>query len=168
MVTAIPAPPFTPYGRTFAVPGRQPSHEAVIDPDSLGAVIRDARKRLGESQETFGDAVGLTQSQVSQLERGSVRTPQLDTLRRIADHTGIEAGYLLELARWPGAFRRGIPADLAAALDALDENGLDAVLVFARIVAGDDADDHGLSSSDARRIRTYARDVARRRTRPNA
>lgn len=150
-----------PMGTVIVVPVR-PSDIASADPDSLGAVVRAAREAMGESQTTFGAAVGLTQSQVSQLERGATRTPHLETLRAIADHTGIEAGYLLELGRWPGAFRRGVPAELGEVLRDLDELQTEALITFARIIAGDEPRDHGLSDAEAKRILNYAHHIMQR------
>lgn len=150
------------FGSVVYVPKQKPTHEADLDPDSLGSVIRHARKGKGFSQAELGYLVGLTQSQVSQLERGATAMPHLDTLRAIAHHTGVEPGYLLELARWPGAFKRGIPAELADVFRDLDELQTEAVVAFARIVAGDDVDEHGLSDADVTRIRNYAHHIMQR------
>lgn len=141
------------------MPGQPPTHEADVDPDSFGSVLRAIRKQRGESQGVFGAAIGLTQSQVSQLELSKTKTPNHLTLRRIAAHTGIAPGYLLELAKWPGAFRRGVPAELADVLNGLDDEQTEAVRIFAGIVAGDDPGNHGLSEADAQRIRNYAQEL---------
>lgn len=131
------------------LPAQSPTHESDLDPDSLGSVIRLARKALGQSQEAFGSAIGMTQSQVSQLERGAVRTPQLETLEAIAAHTGLEKGYLLELAHWPGAFRRGIPTEFAQDLSRIDDGQRDAVFSLVRYLS---RDGHELSKEEMARV----------------
>ena len=109
---------------------RQPSHENQLNPETLGAVIRQRRKELGMTQEELGDQSGINQSQVSHLERGSIRMPSLELLRRLADALNLPAGYLLELAHFPGAFRRGWPDYIAEGVERLPESEKEAFFAY--------------------------------------
>jgi transcriptional regulator with XRE-family HTH domain len=67
----------------------------VATPESeLGQRIRDARQALGLSLRTVGDAAGISQSFLSQVERG-VASPSVAALVRIADAVGRPVAALL-------------------------------------------------------------------------
>ena len=52
-----------------------------------GSIIRTARRRCGLSQAEFADRAGVTQSVVSDYERGR-RDPTMSTLQRLVGATG--------------------------------------------------------------------------------
>ena len=62
----------------------------------MGAKIRRARKRMGLSQESFAELLGLSAAFVGHIERGT-RVASIDTLRRICKATGLSADNLLEV-----------------------------------------------------------------------
>lgn len=64
---------------------------------ALGEVIRAERKRVGWSQEELADQTGLNRAYVSDLENGR-RTPNLDTLARLANAFGMKLSKLLVAA----------------------------------------------------------------------
>jgi transcriptional regulator with XRE-family HTH domain len=52
-----------------------------VKPDA-GALVRDARKRHGVTQETLARRAGTTQRQISRIERGEI-SPSVSTLTRL-------------------------------------------------------------------------------------
>ena len=62
-----------------------------------GALIRDARKRHGISQQTLARRAATTQKQVSRIERGQI-SPSITTLARLL----AAMGERLELGAAPG------------------------------------------------------------------
>ncbi|MBO8142288.1 MAG: helix-turn-helix transcriptional regulator [Firmicutes bacterium] len=63
-------------------------------PHRLGRAVREARRRLGMSQERLGEPL-LSKSFISQLEKGAV-SPSVESLLHIAGRLGIPAGQLLD------------------------------------------------------------------------
>ena len=64
---------------------------------SLGRVIRERRSRMGYSQESFADVVGVHRTYMGSVERGE-RNLSLRNLERIAHSLGIPLSTLLALA----------------------------------------------------------------------
>lgn len=63
--------------------------------ETLGAAIRDARRRLGLSVHALSEKAGVSFGLVSQLERG-LGNPSLQSIQRLANALGIPAGQLLD------------------------------------------------------------------------
>lgn len=63
---------------------------------ALGAAISTERKRLGWSQEVLAEHADLGRSYVTELEGGN-RTPNLDTLLRVAEALGMKTSKLIAL-----------------------------------------------------------------------
>ncbi|WP_435769734.1 helix-turn-helix domain-containing protein [Nocardioides sp. SYSU DS0651] len=63
----------------------------------LGLAVREARTKLGMSQETLSAAAGLDRAYVSGLERGT-RNPTLETLQRLAESLRIPLHVLMQRA----------------------------------------------------------------------
>jgi len=61
----------------------------------LGANLREARKKLGLTQEQVADASGVHATEVSRIEAGK-RDPQVSTVRRLAEAVGLSPGELLD------------------------------------------------------------------------
>ena len=78
---------------------------------SLGARIRDSRRRSGLTQEALAGLVGVRRSVISKYETGAIE-PSLAQLRRIAAALGVSPGYL-----------QGSESQDAAALRAAMERG---------------------------------------------
>lgn len=51
----------------------------------MGRLVRDKRQELGLTQVEMADRVGISQAYLSSMERGSVRMPDVDIRRRLAD-----------------------------------------------------------------------------------
>jgi predicted transcriptional regulator len=64
----------------------------------IAARIREAREHLGLTQADLAARIGSTQPAIARLEAGGV-TPNLDTLRRIAEALGLELIVDLRRAR---------------------------------------------------------------------
>ena len=64
----------------------------------IGARVREARERLALTQAKLAVRIGSTQPAIARLEAGAV-TPNLDTLRRIAEALGLELIVDLRRAR---------------------------------------------------------------------
>lgn len=54
----------------------------IVSPESLGTVLKEARKKKGLSQTEAGKSVGIDQPTVSKVEQGGSGT-RLDTLFRL-------------------------------------------------------------------------------------
>lgn len=60
----------------------------------LGSKLREARERLGLTQEQVAERSGVHATEVSRIEGGK-RDPQVSTLIRLANALGVEPGELL-------------------------------------------------------------------------
>ena len=76
----------------------------------IGRRLRQARHRLGLTQEEVGDAIGVSHQQIPKYERGDTRLT-LSTLARLRDLLRIEAADLLPPLRDDGS---AIPDPVAA------------------------------------------------------
>ncbi len=95
------ADPRPPDGET-----REEAPRAEIDaPDPLGARIRVLRHRKGLTLRGLADAAGVTESFLSQVERG-LASPSISTLRRIAAGLGESIGSLFDDDGEPGVLVR--------------------------------------------------------------
>lgn len=65
---------------------------------NLGSNLREARKRLGLTQEQVAQRSGVHTTEVSRIEGGK-RDPQVSTVRRLAEAVEVKPGQLLELDR---------------------------------------------------------------------
>ncbi len=61
----------------------------------LGSNLRDARKRLGLTQEEVAERSGVHATEVSRIEAGK-RDPRASTLQRLAEAVEVQPGQLLE------------------------------------------------------------------------
>jgi len=64
-------------------------------PSSIGRRIREARSKLGLTQEQLGERANLHYSYIGQVERGT-KVPSLRTLKRIAGALNVDLETLLE------------------------------------------------------------------------
>lgn len=62
---------------------------------NLGANLREARKKLGMSQEQVSEGSGVHATEVSRIESGK-RDPRVSTVRRLAKAVKVKPGQLLE------------------------------------------------------------------------
>jgi len=62
---------------------------------AFGANLREARKRLGLTQEQVAERCGVHATEVSRIEAGK-RDPKVSTLRRLAAAVEVPPGRLLE------------------------------------------------------------------------
>jgi transcriptional regulator with XRE-family HTH domain len=70
-----------------------------VDDQRLGALVRAVRLRRGLRQQDVADAAGVSQSTISLVERGHVRTLSLEVVRRIAAALDIRVELI---GRWRG------------------------------------------------------------------
>ncbi|HEX5927796.1 MAG TPA: helix-turn-helix transcriptional regulator [Solirubrobacterales bacterium] len=61
----------------------------------LGSNLREARKRLGLTQEQVAERSGVHSTEVSRIEAGK-RDPRVSTLQRLARAVEVQPGRLLE------------------------------------------------------------------------
>lgn len=61
----------------------------------LGANLREARERLGLTQEQVAQRSGVHATEVSRIEAGK-RDPQVSTVRRLAKAVDVKPGQLLD------------------------------------------------------------------------
>jgi len=64
-------------------------------PNAMGRRIREARSKLGLTQEQLGERANLHYSYIGQVERGA-KVPSLRTLKRIAEALNVDLETLLE------------------------------------------------------------------------
>lgn len=89
--------------------------------ETLGAAVRDARRRLGLSVQGLADKAGVSFGLISQLERG-LGNPSLQSIQRLAAALGVPAGQLLdepagELAVVPAGKGHRMPPAADAPID---------------------------------------------------
>lgn len=66
-----------------------------LDMAGLGTNLRDARERLGLTQEQVAERCGVHATEVSRIEGGK-RDPRISTLIRLANALEVKPGELLE------------------------------------------------------------------------
>lgn len=62
---------------------------------NLGTNLREARERLGLTQEQVAERSGVHATEVSRIEAGK-RDPQVSTLERLAEAVEVKPGRLLD------------------------------------------------------------------------
>ncbi len=62
---------------------------------SIGERVRTLREARGITQIGLGDAIGVRQSTISEIERGS-NQPSVPVLYKLADYFGVKPGYFLD------------------------------------------------------------------------
>lgn len=72
-------------------------HRRTDDPcmGDLGTNLREARERLGLTQEQVAERSGVHATEVSRIEAGK-RDPQVSTVRKLASALQMPAGQLLD------------------------------------------------------------------------
>lgn len=68
----------------------------------LAEVVRENRERLGLSQVDFAAMTGMSQSEVSQLERGWIAAPSLERMQNMAHVFGMPIEEMLRQTHWVG------------------------------------------------------------------
>jgi transcriptional regulator with XRE-family HTH domain len=76
----------------MAVPASSADDPAVAH---FGTRLREARERLGLTQEEVAQRSGVHATEVSRIEAGK-RDPQISTLRRLAKAVDVKLGQLLD------------------------------------------------------------------------
>ena len=69
-------------------------HQATLDFKRMGAIIKEARKNAGLTQEQLSEMIDVTPAFVGHIERGE-RSVSLKTLFAVADELNISFDYLL-------------------------------------------------------------------------
>lgn len=70
------------------------SESSVALPGSMGAALRKARRAKGWTQQKLESTSGVSQPQISIIERGNNKDTTADTLLRLADALKLEPGPL--------------------------------------------------------------------------
>lgn len=63
---------------------------------SLGSKLTTLRLKKGGSLQEVADAVGISKAHYWELEKGKSKNPSADLVRRIADHFGVDVGFLID------------------------------------------------------------------------
>jgi transcriptional regulator with XRE-family HTH domain len=66
-----------------------------LEMGDLGTNLREARERLGLTQEQVAERCGVHATEVSRIEAGK-RDPKVSTLRRLAAAVDVQPGRLLD------------------------------------------------------------------------
>ena len=75
---------------------------------SLGTRLRKRREELGFSQRELARLVNTRQATISDLERGTLKNPGVDIVRRLAKILGVTADWLI------GMYEDDVEAETAA------------------------------------------------------
>jgi uncharacterized protein len=110
-----------------------------------GALVREARRRAGLSQEELGRRAGVTQSVVSAYESGA-RQPSLPTLERLVRAAGCELDVSVRQPRpkaqvLVGPVGQKLFRQRRKVRDIIARHGLSNVRVFGSVVRGEDTSD---------------------------
>ena len=97
--------------------------------ETVGQNVRQFRDRLGFTQASVADFLGISREQISYYETGARPVPT-DHLQRLADLFGIDAYDLLD----PDSFQRQINVALAFRADEFTAEDLNSIAHFKRIV----------------------------------
>ena len=97
--------------------------------ETVGQNIRQFRERLGFTQASVADFLGISREQISYYET-SARAVSTDHLQKLADLFGIDAYDLLD----PDSFQRQINVALAFRADQFTAEDLTSIAAFKRIV----------------------------------
>ena len=90
-----------PYPRwileRYELPPLDPQTERGLD--FIGSIVREARRRTGLTQQALGDIVGLSQSTISRLENGRLRSLRFIRFADIVEvlHPALRAMYMASL-----------------------------------------------------------------------
>jgi len=79
--------------------GRRSNTMPMADAARLGAMLRQARHEAGMTQQALGNRVGLSKSQICQIESG-VRSISTERARMIESVLGMRSGRLVAAAAW--------------------------------------------------------------------
>ena len=116
-----------------------------MEPDTAGALLRQARKRAGLSQVDLAAQAGVTQSVISAYESGQ-RQPSIPALARLVGAAGFEL--TLGLRRPPGRLRRlagpvgrRVRHHRTALVAAATAHGVSNLRVFGSVARGEDRPD---------------------------
>jgi transcriptional regulator with XRE-family HTH domain len=101
-------------------------------PGSLGAVVREERKRRGWSQEGLAERAGIGQNDVSRVETGKSKNPQEPTLLAIAQALETPLGVLYERTYYPEVSYQILP--LRTQLKTMDADEQTLVMHLARFI----------------------------------
>lgn len=63
---------------------------------SLGSKLTTLRLKKGGSLQELADAVGISKAHYWELEKGKSKNPSADLVRRLADHFGVDVGFLID------------------------------------------------------------------------
>lgn len=66
-----------------------------MDEKRLGAVVQEARRRHGYTQQTLCQKSGLSYSTLAKIERGAIKSPSIFTIQQIANTLGISLDELM-------------------------------------------------------------------------
>lgn len=72
----------------LADPERQARARAELDAYIAGHHLKELRKAVGKTQVEMAQALGVSQSRISQIENGKIETMELETLRDYATALG--------------------------------------------------------------------------------
>jgi len=62
----------------------------------IGSKVEALRSKLGMVQKDLADAAGIPQATVSRIERGIIKQPRLEVLRRLAEALHVTVDYLAD------------------------------------------------------------------------
>jgi transcriptional regulator with XRE-family HTH domain len=62
---------------------------------SLGSKLSALRLKKGTSLQAVADAVGISKAHYWELEKGKSKNPSADLVKRLADHFGVDVGFLV-------------------------------------------------------------------------
>lgn len=67
---------------------------SIFDSKSIGARIKELRKKYNETQEELGEIINFSQTAISKIESGDTKKLQIENLVKIAEHYKVTCDYL--------------------------------------------------------------------------
>jgi len=102
-----------------------------MDLHAVGARIKAAREKAGMTQEDLADALEMSPTHISVIERG-VKSPKLETLVRIANILHVSSDALLQDVVTCSS--DGLASELSAAIAVLPTKEKERILQIVRIL----------------------------------
>lgn len=129
----------------------------VVMEDGVGARLKALRKRRGLTQGQVAEYAGISQSTLSEIERGEIAPKTIDAIVNLTHYFGTTADYLLGLSDDPSP-RRDAPLpevtrSLLEILDELSEGRRAELLAHARVLY---EAEQAVSVREYRRMRAVA------------
>ncbi len=127
------------------------------DAERLAQLVRARREAMHLTQEQLAERVGVSRSEISEIEAGRVRHPRTPVFTRLGRTLGLPASALLAAVGYAASEMAGVP-------EAVDAEGAEELLILGAMLAHMTAGDRSWLRERLRELQ----ELATRRTRSRA